>query len=208
MPETKTITIYKFNELSDKAKQRARDWYRNGDTFDAECVTFDAAQCADIIGIKIDTRAQSNPNAIYEPEVLWSGFWSQGDGACFEGSYRYKKGALAAIMSHAPKDEELHRIARELQEIQRGHFYRIRAIMTHSGHYYHSGCMNVQVFDRDDENRDIGDAEERIRQLMRDFADWIYSNLRKEYDWKNEDAQVDETILMNEYTFLEDGARE
>lgn len=27
---TETIEIFKFNELNDKAKERARDWYRNG----------------------------------------------------------------------------------------------------------------------------------------------------------------------------------
>ena len=30
MPSSRTITIYKFDELSDKAKEKARDWYREG----------------------------------------------------------------------------------------------------------------------------------------------------------------------------------
>ena len=28
--ETVTYTLYKFEELNDKAKERARDWYREG----------------------------------------------------------------------------------------------------------------------------------------------------------------------------------
>ncbi len=43
---------------------------------------------------------------------------------------------------------------------------------------------------------------------MRDYADWIYSTLQKEYYWRMEDEQVDESILANEYTFDEDGNRE
>lgn len=27
---TETVTIYKFDELSDRAKEKARDWYREG----------------------------------------------------------------------------------------------------------------------------------------------------------------------------------
>lgn len=30
MPSTQTITTYKFHELSDAAKENARNWYRNG----------------------------------------------------------------------------------------------------------------------------------------------------------------------------------
>jgi hypothetical protein len=42
---------------------------------------------------------------------------------------------------------------------------------------------------------------------MRDFADWIYSQLEKEYEWQNADEQVDDTIRANAYEFDEDGAR-
>jgi hypothetical protein len=33
MPRTIEITAYRFDELSDRAKERARDWYREGDTW-------------------------------------------------------------------------------------------------------------------------------------------------------------------------------
>lgn len=183
--------VYKFDELSDDAKEKAREWYRNGsldyDWYNS--VYEDAKTCGALIGIEID-------------KIYFSGFSSQGDGACFEGEYQYKKGALKAIKEHAPKDTELHNIAMELQKEQRKHFYSLGARAEHSGYYYHSGCMHVDVFNRDgDIDNDV------ITDQLRYFADWIYSQLEKEYDFLNSDAQVDESIIANEYEFTEEGER-
>ena len=54
-----------------------------------------------------------------KPHLFFRGFWSQGDGASFEGSYAHARGAARAIRAHAPKDTELHRIADELHTVQR-----------------------------------------------------------------------------------------
>jgi hypothetical protein len=79
----------------------------------------------------------------YDPCIYFSGFSSQGDGACFEGTYRYKKGSVKAIKAHAPQDKELHRIAKGLQEAQRPTRYSITANIKHRGRYYHPGCMEI-----------------------------------------------------------------
>ena len=128
-------------------------------------------------------------------------------GTCFEGTYRYAKGATKKIRGYAPQDKELHRIADELQAVQRKHFYHLTASMNHSGHYYHSGCMSVDVEHSEDRYRDISDAEDEIKQLMRDFADWIYESLSDEYEYQTSDSAVEEAIRANEYEFDEDGER-
>ena len=142
------------------------------------------------------------------PAIFYSGFASQGDGACFEGSYSYKKGATKKIRQYAPQDSELHRIATELQEVQRKHFYSLTATMTHRGNYQHSGCMAVDVSDsRFSSWRETigGDAEESIVQLMRDFADWMFRQLESEFDYTNSDENVDESIVANGYEFDAEG---
>ena len=197
--------LFKYEELDDTAKDKAKDWYRQfvfADSCDWEFVFEGAVQAANILGIDIDHRRGSR-----EPAIYFSGFWSQGDGACFEGSYRYAKGATKKIREYAPQDTELHRIADELQNIQRRNFYKLGACMTHRGRYSHSGCMSVSVEHEDDHYRDIGDAEDDITQLMRDFADWIYDQLEKEYEYQCSDNVVEESIIANEYEFDEDGDR-
>ena len=211
MPITVEHTLYRFDELSDRAKETARDWWRELEAtdFDTEFVTEDAQRMGAILGIEFDTRPVKlmGGGTRYDATVYWSGFSSQGDGACFEGRYRYAKGAAKAIRKEAPKDTRLHAIVDALHGAQRSAFYRLEAICKHSGHYYHSGCMSVDVFDREDNCRDIGEADETVRQALRDFADWIYRQLETEYEWRMADEQVNDAITCNEYTFDENGHR-
>jgi hypothetical protein len=65
--------------------------------------------------------------------------------------------------------------------------------------------MLVDVSHADDRYRDIGTAEDDIRDELRAFADWIYSQLENEYDYIQADEQVDESIRANEYEFTADG---
>ena len=48
---------------------------------------------------------------------------------------------------------------------------------------------------------------EPVEDLMRDFADWIYHQLREAYDYQMSDEACKEAIEANEYTFDEDGER-
>lgn len=190
----------KFENLPESAKQQVIDNYREYG-FDEwwDAVYEDAVRVGNILGIEFDSKRHHNP-AIY-----FSGFSSQGDGACFEGSYRYAKGAVKAIRAYAPQDEELHRIAAELQKVQSRNFYRLRAYTNHRGHYYHAYCMSVQVEDDSHTYRHLGSAEEDITQLLRDFADWIYRQLEKEYDYLNSEKAISELLEGNEYEIDEEG---
>lgn len=204
--------VFQYDELDDRAKERAREWYSRHvfeDSCDWEFVYEDAVRVAEILGIEISTspvRLMSGKSR-QKTDIYFTGFWSQGDGACFKGTYRYAKGATKKIREYAPQDKELHRIADELQAVQRKHFYHLIASMNHRGHYCHSGCMSVDVEHNEDRYRDIGDAEDDIRQLMRDFADWIYERLSDEYDYQTSDEAVEEAIRANEYEFDENGDR-
>lgn len=203
-------TVFKFAELSDEAKEKAREWFREGaldhDWWD--CVYDDAATCAKLMGIDLDQKPVKlmGGGTRYDPAIWFSGFSSQGDGACFEARYSYVKGAAKAIRGHAGQDSELHRIADALQAVQRANFYQLVARADHRGHYYHSGCMRVDVSRADD--REVSrETEETVTQLLRDFADWIYRQLEAEHDYRLSDENVDETILVNEYEFTESGKR-
>lgn len=209
MPRTITIekTVFAFNELSDRAKDAAREWWRNGESqdFDSEYIFDNAVTCGKLMGIEISTKSvkRMGGGTREQPVIYWSGFSSQGDGACFEGHYQYEKGSARAIRKHAPQDSELHGLADTLQKIQSRHSYKIGARMKHSGHYQHSGCMQVEV---ECDGRDVTQiVDDEIAQCMRDFADWIYRNLEREYEYRMSDENVDESIRCNEYEFTEEG---
>ena len=198
-------TLYKYEELSDAAQERARDWYRQGGLgYDWwEFCYEDFARVAEILGIDLSQRAVPlmNGKCRYEPEVYFSGFYHQGSGSSFCGTYGYAKGAVVKIKEYAPQDEELHRIAQGLQDVQRRHFYRLIADITS----VHDNYIRVEVEDSENRYRDIGDAEDDVRGLMNDFNDWMFKRLQDEYEYLTSDEAVVESLITNEYEFDEEG---
>ena len=190
--ETRTYTVYKFDELpketQEKAIEKLQDINTDYDWWDA--VYEDAEECGKQFGVSID-------------KIYFSGFWSQGDGACFEGSYSFEKDGLEKIKSHAPKDEKLHRIAGELQKIQSANGNTVTATVKHSGHYYHSRCTDIDVFSTDEYA--TKEVQESVTELLRDLMNWIYSQLEKEYEYQTSDEAIKETIEANDYDFTDDG---
>src|SRR5690606_14525245 len=97
MPEIVETTVYRLDELSDEAKVEARAWYRRGgfdyDWYDA--VYEDFQRIAEILGVRFKTRTIRfmGGGTRQQPCIWFSGFCSQGDGACFEGRYDYVKSA-------------------------------------------------------------------------------------------------------------------
>jgi len=192
---TKTYTTYQFSELEDDAKETARAWYREG-AFDYdwhEYVIEDAKTIGALMGIDVD-------------KIYFSGFSSQGDGACFEGHYAYKKGSVKAVKEYAPQDKTLHVIAQGLAEVQRKNFYQLYANVKQSGHYMHEMCTDIDVRTDYDYYGMTEYAVDGIEEFLRDFMRWIYSSLEAEFDYLNSDSQVDWAIEANEYEFMEDGS--
>lgn len=205
MPRTVTKEVFSYSELSDKAKEKARDWYRDGG-FDYQWwdSTYDDFKTiCDKLGIELGTRRNSKELTVY-----FSGFWSQGDGACFTGSYRYAKGAAKAIREYAPQDAKLHSIADQLEAMQRKRFYRVRVeIGQHSSHYSHSGTMCADAFDVVTGADLDSDVARDFLDTLRQLADWLYKTLEAEYEYISSDDAVAETIEANEYEFEADGSR-
>jgi hypothetical protein len=204
MPTTIETTVYTFAELTDAAKERARDWFRQGMESDWYEFVYECAdEVAGMLGIEIDRKSYKTMGGrtATSPAIYFSGFSSQGDGACFEGRYSYRKGALAAVKSEFPTDTDLHQIAKDLQEVQRRNFYQLSARVQHTGRYSHEYSTSIDVWKEDD--IDCPELVDALRSFMR----WIYKMLEAEYDYQTSDEQVDESILANEYTFTEEGDR-
>ena len=199
-----------FDELSDEAKERARKWYRQGNCDDSswsECTIDGAKEIGKSMGMEVD-------------KVYFSGFWSQGDGACIEGTWRASDVKVDKLKEYAPQDKELHRIGDGLAELAKEYpdgYFKVK----HRGHYSHSRCTSFDVeLPREQEEEleygspeykalqvKLGQDEDTLIELARDFMDWIYRTLEKDWDYQNSDEQVDEAIRANEYEFLEDGTR-
>jgi hypothetical protein len=212
MPKIIETSVFCFDELSDGAKEKARDWYRaNWNDYDwYEFIYEDFEMICAILGVTLRMRSVRLMGGGTRGQscIYFSGFWSQGDGACFEGEYAYAKQALKRLKDHAPQDETLHDIARRLDAIQRRNFYQLEANIRHQGRYYHEYTMSIDVERRSQNYQDMTkDAEDMIVEAMRDLARWLYRKLECEWDYQTPDEIVDDTIRANEYTFTENGRR-
>ena len=212
MPRIIETTVYTIDELSDAAKENARIWYRQAGLHDEwyDFVYEDFEAICGIIGVTLGTT----PVRLYgggtrdKPQIHFSGFHCQGDGASFAGRYSYARGATKAIRAHAPKDEELHRIADELQAVQRRNFFQLLSTIRQSGRYCHEYTMAIEV-ERDSPTwQPMTDgAEDAVIEALRDLARWLYRQLRSEYEHQTSDDAIDEIVSVNEWTFTADGTR-
>lgn len=198
----------KFEELSDSAKERALDESRYvevefTDWYDS--VYDDFIECAECLGFTVEGRF-----------IQFSGFWSQGDGASFAGDFASTGRAGALIRRHAAKDKTLHTLADELDllhfEMQLVHNAAIYARICCMGRYTHSGNMSVEhcgliagreELDISDElYNDLGD---RIVDVARRLADWLYDQLEAEHDYLTSDETIQGYFEANEQRFDESG---
>lgn len=212
MAEIIETTVFGLEELSEEAKEKARDWYRQG-AFDHDwywAVYEDFERICEILGVSLATV----PVRLYggwsrrKPCIWFSGCASQGDGACFEGDYRYARRCASAIRDYAPKDEELHRIADALAAIQWPNFFQLSARISHRGRYYHEYGMEIGVQRDSPGYQEItATAEDDLSEALRDLARWLYGKLEDESNYLSSDAVVDEAIIADGYSFTEQGER-
>jgi hypothetical protein len=190
----RTFNVKELDELDYRAAEQARDRYREHhlDYDWYEFVFEDAKRMGALMGIEVD-------------RIYFSGFASQGDGACFEGSYSYRKGGYRAVLAEAPKDETLHKIAKDLQDEQKRGRYQLCAHVKHRGHYSHEHCTEINVSFGDTSDWTSPEQDEAISEVLRDFMHWIYRQLEAEYDYQMSDEAIDESMEVNEMRFDKDG---
>jgi hypothetical protein len=168
--------------------------------FDTEFIFEEARTVAGILGIEFNVTREGTA------DIRYSGFSSQGDGASFVGSYSHAPNSPAKIREEFGTDTALHAIADGLDAIQNGFRlltgHRINARITQDGRGVHKMSMSVTVEDAEtgDELEDV-EPEDKILELMRDFAEWIYKSLEQEYDYRLSDENIEERIGDGEYQF-------
>lgn len=224
-----------FDQLGPGAKQTAREWFLKDYPHDDwhEFVFEDATKIAAMLGITIDTHRVTlhGGRVRYDPSIWFSGFWSQGDGACFDGSWSAVDDplrALGGLLDHALVDERLHEIALDLlllAERCNGLMPDTAVRISSSSRLHHwagaSFSIDMPTPEHVDEGSEMQVAifnalcvayhltfEEFSRDItaaLRAFMAWIYEQLREEYKDLTSDEIVDETLRENDYEFDENG---
>lgn len=180
----------KITELTSQAQQRAHENFPID--YDWWDFTYDyIVEQATLLGITIATKTVRLMSGAKreDPAIYFSGFYSQGDGSCFNGTYHYAKGAPKAVTP------TLTQVAKDLQAIQKKNFYGLEATIKAKDNY-----ISIQPFKRDD----YADCDE-LEEALNDFNAWIYKTLRDEYEYLSSFEQFLETCEANDYDFDENG---
>ena len=218
---TITTTVYQYNELTDKAKERARAWYRDGG-FDYDwwdCLYDDFDQRAKELGITLNRKyiPLMNGKTRSEPEIYFTGFYHQGSGSSFAGRWKAQDMQVDKLKSECPTDTELHQIADVLADCAKEDEEMWADIRAKSDNWievevHDGGATEDKLTELEYESNEYNllmeackQREDEVIEALRDFNRWIYRSLEKEWEWLNSDEQVAETIMANEYEFTEDG---
>ncbi len=190
MPRIHETTLYKFDKLSIEAKEKAISSFQEDDSYIDynwyEYTISDFKTILELIGY-------------YNIECYFSGFWSQGDGACFSARFSREKRCLQKVKSYCPKEEKILNIVEQIQsEIPLHEEYEIK----HSGRYYHEYCTNVYYLG---DNNKAEQLDERFLELSRQLMRILYQSLNDEYDYLNSSEAITEFIKSNDYEFTKDG---
>lgn len=201
-------TEFTFAELSESAKEKAhQEWAQQDIGYEWWDSTYDhwKDKLSDL-GIEVD-------------DIYFSGFCSQGDGACFTGRVR----ANEFIRAHATKENGLevkyHALIEACDDSWCGNFS-----LRHSGHYYHSNSVDASDMEdcryapstgffsaMDDDmfadivNGLLDEFETFAMETCREYMDEIYNDLEEEYEYLTSMESFEELAEINEWLFNEDG---
>lgn len=182
--------VYKFTELPPEAKEKAIEHCRNFNvdqdwhefTFEGWCELLES------YGFSGAT-------------IYFSGFWSQGDGACFDCKYIDLPQAFNAFAAENP-------VKHKNWILDYIDSYCSARIITVNHHYSHEKTRRIESsIDRD---------LPRLNATVEKFFNWIeekrlelcrkiYKSLEEDYNYLTSDESIIEAIEANEYEFTSEG---
>lgn len=218
MPSTRIIAVYRFDELSNKAKDNVKYKYIAGN-IDLDYIIDDAKREGEKLGFMLD-------------EVLYSGFSSQGDGASWTGEVvlqtfleRYLTEdnpdyARYTVLLTLLEDEWVEkRITISRKSFMYNHSNTMRVDQVGMGYYraedaercvIKAACplqgANVQeLYDGILIDGLLYDLYEWVEREAKNYADEIYSRLERAYDDEMSDQHVSLMADANQWEFDETG---
>lgn len=196
---TKEIKLFEFNELSDKAKEVALD--------DNRSINVDSDWWYESVILDF-----TETHRLYfdDIKVYFSGFWSQGDGAMFEG----RLDSLNELIKAFPyKFTDVDRRVLKLIDIGIISMYWS---VKHRGHYYHSNCSYIDFefnyngygnCETPNIQYELDKIESAIEEIYHDVCDNLYRGLECEYEFFTSDKVISEYLIDDNCEFLENGKR-
>ena len=143
-------------------------------------------------------------------DVAFEGFWSQGDGASFEGLFYLSDVNASDLKAACPTEVELHDLVGQLQVLAELHPNIEGRISRLSSRYSHSNTMIIGDYSSNngycnEESEAFAAVEDAVLRIFRELADWLYERLESAYDFYLADATASKWAeAIEERTALQD----
>lgn len=217
MTKTVEITLYQFDELSDKAKEKAQDYYITNWMHDEwyECT------------IEYMKEEGEHKHGFNIKDIRFSGFWSQGDGASWCGAVN-----VPAWIKSKPTEYQEHATTQiVLALIDEGWVDEQVLVSFSSSHYCHEYSMDITCISFSEpmaeevlENGQLKgasvadllntvgcsggalyDMDKELKDDVIAFARTIYRELEADYEAQTSEESIAESYAINDVWFDESG---
>jgi hypothetical protein len=194
-------TVFKYDELDDKAKARAVNWFR-----ECEATDFNPAieeQLGDALD-QLGFYARHN--------TQWALHDRGSEGASFEGWWAADELRLDVLIAERPTDTVLHGIGAKLMTIMLACPTRLAQISrVGPNRRVPAHRADVRFADRDTDSDswddDMYPDELAFAEFVNEVFAWMHKYIEAEYDYLTSDDACIESIEVNDYTFNEVGKR-
>jgi len=194
-----TVEAFTVSELTPKAADRAVEQYRHT-----------LVEYPDWADSEVDHwTEQLKEMGFCEPEIRWSGFGCQGDGASFTCKYvdlaRFIKAIgkwskYRLLLLGEKVEQQVHLSVVDVSPDRYVHKYTVRALFD-----FRVACDQQRLRDRMDELAQ--DLEDEATEVVRDKSEEIYNALYEEYFYLISDEAVAQNIESRGLLFTAAGAR-
>lgn len=199
---TEVFDVYSFDELSEEVQAKVLDKFRDTNT------NYDDWNDSIIDGWKEDL----NTIGFGDAEIMYSGFYSQGDGACFTSKWFNMDFLFKHFLEKYPSQSKL--LNRLMKLFNSGKIWDSGSNIYHNFNYYHSRStslrFNIEIeskpfIEYPNVEEAINALEEMIIGEMVSLGNRIYKDLGDSYEELRSDEAVKESIIANDYEFHQGG---
>lgn len=211
--KTKTIELPTFEQLSKENQEQVIKNYYD--------INVDSDYWSDDIIENFKDKLSREYSFFENIEAYFSGFWSQGDGACFDADINASEFMRWILKQEKINAKTINTVCNMIEQGQidfNPNIYK----NSYANHYCHSNTRSIEIIDISCdyiENKklktkyeamllNIVDKEQaNINEWYRSLCDDLYSELKNEYKYLTSEEAIRDTIIANEYTFNSDTLR-
>lgn len=209
--KTIKIEVYTFEQLSEKSKETAIDYFRNINVDQGwwEAVYDDFKEIANLFGISVDLK-----------RTYFDGFYHQGQGSSYTASVNAIKMIegvkVQAWKKYSPNEKfKLQPLSIDRRVIELIHDgtidvyatvtpgYRCASIAVSV--YFRYGGTSCTNYDKIDKN--LEGVEDWVTNVCEELNHFLFKKLRDEFDYLTSNEAVIETIIADDYDFTREGKR-